>query len=794
MPTPVAEAFITLRPDMSKFRGDVNSFFRGRALFTGIAAAGAAVGAGLAAVAIPAASVEQQLNILQATTQASGSEMQQMAALARELGADLTLPATSSKDAAEAMTELGKSGLSINNIIGASKGVLQLSAAGQLSNAQAAEIASNALNAFGLKGTEAVRVADLLAASANASSVEVADVADSMQMAAAVFASAGIPIEDLVTLIGELGNAGIKGSDAGTSLKQMLLTVQTPSKQAAKLMEQIGFNIYEANGQMKSAREIIDNLATATAGLTPQARDFALGMIFGSDAVRAANVLLRQGVAGFDAMSLAVNRSGAAADLAAARNAGLKGAIDGLRSAVETAAIDLGTKLLPKFTEIVRGVAGAINGLHLLGPAFAIVWASAAPVLADLRDKAVAFAEFLVTNVPTMVAAILGLGTAVALALGPAGVAGLAIVSIIAAIIGLQVKWNEVFDALPIPVLEALHETSEGFAAFLDGFKLVVNGLIHGFNAIITAANVTAKAIKGAIGGAKFAAGDIEGGIKAIEEARNMPQFDLLPELPDDLGQKFREQIDDSLFAARQKAASKQTFHGRTREQLLGIEAEEESELSDAERAAAEASAALSAQLEQMALAGGGAQTTLDDLMSSMETGTDKVAAAVDELAERMKAAAQRITEQQTSDVVEGFFDAVLKGTDPETAVSAIRATQAVQDQEWAQLAAALHQRLGIEVPDEFRSMWDQMRDAQDEGKTNVVAEWQEALKQRLASVGRLPFAGMMPATGPTTNTYQISVNVPVDAAGNVNTKELTDAIVSATVDARSRATLSDVR
>jgi TP901 family phage tail tape measure protein len=114
------------------------------------------------------------------------------------------------------MSELAKAGLSVNNVMAASKGVLQLSAAGQLSNAQAAEVIAGALNMFALTGEDAVKVADPLAADPNRSSAGVTDMADALKMSGNVAASADLGLDQLVTSISLMANAGIKGSDAGT--------------------------------------------------------------------------------------------------------------------------------------------------------------------------------------------------------------------------------------------------------------------------------------------------------------------------------------------------------------------------------------------------------------------------------------------------------------------------------------------------------------------------------------------------------------------------------------------------
>jgi|GEM_PF-3452516 len=280
---------------------------------------------------------DTNLSVLRATSGASVKEMADLRQLAVDLGNDLTLPGTSAADAAEAMLELSKSGLSVKNVMAGVRGVLEMSAAGNLGNAAAAEIASNALNAFGLEGEETARVADLLAASANASSAEVTDVADSLKMAAAVAASANIPIEDLVTMIGEMANAGIKGSDAGTSLKQMILSLQAPTDKAKNLMEELGITIYNASGEMLPVKDIIGRFSSALGGLTQEQRNVTLATIFGADAVRAANVVLMGGVDAYDKMKSQVTENGAAAELAAARMEGLGGSFQRLQNAIQDA-------------------------------------------------------------------------------------------------------------------------------------------------------------------------------------------------------------------------------------------------------------------------------------------------------------------------------------------------------------------------------------------------------------------------------------------------------------------------
>jgi len=356
----------------------------------GLVAAGAAAAA-FGAMSVKAASdFESSMNVFQAVSGATAEQLAKAGDLATQLGADMSLPATSASDAAAALTELAKAGLSINDAMGAAKGTLQLAAAGMLSEAQAAEITATALNSFGLAGSEAVRVADLLAAGANSSSAEVTDMADSLKMAGSVFATAGVPIENMVTLFGEMANAGIKGSDAGTSLKQMLLALQSPTSAARKIMQELGVNVYDASGKMLDMRSIIGQFSESMAGLTQEQRDAALSTIFGSDAVRAANIVMLGGIENFDKMKAAVTKEGAAATLAAAKTKGLGGAFSGLQSQFETLLLVAGKPFLPLLEQGVRGLADVVgspqvqSGIKIFAEGIASAAASVASLIGQL--------------------------------------------------------------------------------------------------------------------------------------------------------------------------------------------------------------------------------------------------------------------------------------------------------------------------------------------------------------------------------------------------------------------------
>jgi len=355
---------------------------------------------------------EDNLNIFQAVTRATGVQMGLVAAKARELGADVKLPGVSAAGAASAMTELAKAGLTVQQSMDSARASLQLARASGMSEAESANIAANALNVFGLKARDLTSVVDQLAATANSSSVEMRDVSDSFKMAASVFAGFQAPavgskeaIIELNTAIGILGNAGIKGSDAGTSLKQMLLQLTGPTKQAKSLMELLAYKArsasislseqtavlhgdvkersvalaeivkhnkalkdtgdiaFTAAGKMRSLPEIIDMVSKGTRGMTQEEKAYTITQIFGADASRAILALMKGGLPVYEAMRQAVLRQGAAADVARAKNIGLRGAFDNLKSQLENAAISIYNVVKGPLTSAVNGLAGSLQPL-----------------------------------------------------------------------------------------------------------------------------------------------------------------------------------------------------------------------------------------------------------------------------------------------------------------------------------------------------------------------------------------------------------------------------------------------
>jgi len=340
--------------------------------YAGLAAAGALVG-----VIAKSTEFETAMSAVQAATGATAATLEDLREAAMEAGAATQYSAT---EAATAITEMSKAGVSAADIMGGGlDGALALAAAGQLAVADAAEIASVAMTQFNLSGEDLPHVADLLAAGAGKAMGSVDDLGQALNQAGLVASAAGLNIEETTGGLAAFASAGLVGSDAGTSFKSMLQALQAPTGKSSELMAELGLNMYDSQGNMLGLAEMAGQLQSQLGGLTEEQRNAALAQIFGSDAVRAANVLYREGSTGIQSWTAAVNDQGYASEQAAALTDNLKGDLERLGGAFDTLLISLGSgaqgplrDVVQLFTGLLEGVSGVVGVISdLPGPVLA---------------------------------------------------------------------------------------------------------------------------------------------------------------------------------------------------------------------------------------------------------------------------------------------------------------------------------------------------------------------------------------------------------------------------------------
>lgn len=359
-----------------------------------VADAGDAMTAGISVplAAIGAASTKTAIDFESSMSRVSGAlndpsaNMEELRQLALDMGADTVFSAS---EAGAAMEELAKGGLTAADIKGgALKTTMDLAAAGNLALADAANVTVQAMGAFGLSANQTGEAANALAGAAAASSADVADLTQGLSQASAQAHSAGWSIQDTTAVLGAFADAGIKGSDAGTSLKTMLQRLAAPTDKAATMMESLGINVRDSNGNMVDAASVAGILQSKLGGLDSATRDAALQTIFGADASRAALVMMNQGTEGIQRYTAATNDQAAAQRLADSQMGETERSIEEMNGAIETASIQVGSALAPAVTDAANAVGGAAEafsdmdeGTQQAVIGFGLVAAAAGPVL-----------------------------------------------------------------------------------------------------------------------------------------------------------------------------------------------------------------------------------------------------------------------------------------------------------------------------------------------------------------------------------------------------------------------------
>lgn len=333
-----------------------------------------------------AAEFEAKMSNIKAVTGESAETMKKFNDAAIKAGADT---AFSAADAADAIGELAKAGVSTKDILnGGLTASLNLATAGELDLKEAAEITSTALNAFRRDGMTATQAANQLAGAANASATDVHELKYGLSMVAPVASGLGLSFRDTTNALAVFAQNGLKGSDAGTSLKTMLMNLQPQTKAQTNMMKELGIitadgsnQFFTAEGKIKSFAEISQVLKERLGGLTDAEKQMALKTMFGTDAVRAATIAMNEGADGANNMQAAIDKV-SAAQVAAEKLNNLKGAVEALSGSWETFQIKVGTAVLPILTTLVKwidklvdklsnsqGVQNFLNAIETINPA-----------------------------------------------------------------------------------------------------------------------------------------------------------------------------------------------------------------------------------------------------------------------------------------------------------------------------------------------------------------------------------------------------------------------------------------
>ena len=204
---------------------------------------------------------------VQAISKASTNDLKSLREEAMRLGRDTKYTATEAASALEQLIRNGLKPLAAKEALG---GVLQLAQSQAISLAEAADIATTSMNAFGLSTKDLTRINDVLAATASNTATNVLELFEAFKIAAPIAKSAGVSLEETATVLGALANQGFRGSEAGTGLKQVILAIADKTPDATKVAEKYGIQLDEVSLRSEGLIKTLERMKAAAMGFSIQ--------------------------------------------------------------------------------------------------------------------------------------------------------------------------------------------------------------------------------------------------------------------------------------------------------------------------------------------------------------------------------------------------------------------------------------------------------------------------------------------------------------------------------------------
>ena len=314
----------------------------------GVIGTAAALGAAIYAGPVKKSrELEAQMSTVKAISNATTEDMTRLTDMAKHMGATTQFTAV---EAGKALEYMAMAGWKTDQMLGGLPGIMNLAAASGEDLGQVSDIVTDALTAFNMTADQSGRFADVLAQASSNANTNVSMMGATFQKVAPVAGTLGYSVEDMSLGIGLMANASVKAETAGTSLKTALANMAKPTKQMQAYMDKYGISLTNADGSMKTFREVIDNLRSSLGGLSKTEKTAAATAIFGKESFAGMLAIVNASDADFKKVSDAVNNAaGAAKRMAAIKLDNLEGDVTLLKSATDGLQTAIGDALLPTF-------------------------------------------------------------------------------------------------------------------------------------------------------------------------------------------------------------------------------------------------------------------------------------------------------------------------------------------------------------------------------------------------------------------------------------------------------------
>jgi TP901 family phage tail tape measure protein len=324
------------------------------------------VGIGAAAVKI-GSDFQAEMSKVQAISGATGDDLQKLTDKAKEMGASTKFSASES---AQALNYMAMAGWDTTQMMDGLNGVMMLAAASGESLASVSDIVTDALTAFGMQASDAGNFADLLASASSNANTNVGMLGESFKYVAPLFGSLGYSAEDAALALGLMANAGIKGSQAGTTLRGAITRLTQPTSQAADIIEELGLNLTDAQGNMLPFKDVMDQLRGSFGNLTQEQQAQYAATLFGKEAMSGMLAVINATDEDYKKLTDATREySGAAGEMADIMQDNLQGQLTILKSQLEGVAIEIFEILVPHLKTLVENLQRAVEWFSNLSPA-----------------------------------------------------------------------------------------------------------------------------------------------------------------------------------------------------------------------------------------------------------------------------------------------------------------------------------------------------------------------------------------------------------------------------------------
>ena len=416
---------------------------------------------------------EAAMSEVGAISNASAEDMAKLEEKAKEMGSTTKFSASQS---AEALKYMAMAGWDTTKMVDGLSGVMNLAAASGEELGTVADIVTDAMTAFGIEASRSSEFADILAAASSNANTNVGILGESFKYVAPVAGALGYTAEDTAFALGLMANAGIKGSQSGTSLRTMMTRLLNPTDAMSELMHDLGLSMTDAEGKMKPLHVVMEDLREGFKTLDPAQQAVAASTLAGREAMSGLLAIVNAGESDFHSLSDAINNSnGVAENMANQMNDNLGGQLTLLKSQLEGVAIQLFEHLVPALTKVVEFVGKVVGAFANLSPRTQGIIVTLAGIVAAIGPLLVIVGT-LISAVGTISAAftaasgaIAAAGGALAILTGPVAIVIGVIAGLIAIGVLLYKNWGTIKE-VTVSVWESIKEFFSSLWEWMQDF------------------------------------------------------------------------------------------------------------------------------------------------------------------------------------------------------------------------------------------------------------------------------------------------------------------------------------